>query len=57
VVGADRGREVIVYCGVGGYASALWFVLARVLGYSDVRIYDASAEGWVKSESMVSFGW
>jgi thiosulfate/3-mercaptopyruvate sulfurtransferase len=57
VVGPDRRQEIIVYCGVGGYASALWFVLARVLGYSDVKIYDASAEGWVKSGSMVSFEW
>lgn len=57
VLGADRDQEVIVYCGVGGFAAVLWFVLTRMLGYRDVKIYDASAEAWVKTEAMVSFTW
>lgn len=57
VVGPDRGQEIIVYCGVGGYAGALWFVLTQMLGYEDVKIYDGSAEAWVKTDPMVSFCW
>jgi thiosulfate/3-mercaptopyruvate sulfurtransferase len=56
-VGVDRDQEIIAYCGVGGYASAWWFVLTQVLGYSNVRIYDGAAEAWVKSDSMVSYTW
>jgi thiosulfate/3-mercaptopyruvate sulfurtransferase len=39
-------REIIVYCGVGGYASALWFVLSEVAGYRNVKIFDGAAEEW-----------
>ena len=42
-IGTDHGRkegkkgrdsEIIVYCGVGGYASSWWFILTQVLGYA-----------------------
>ncbi|MEJ2586869.1 MAG: rhodanese-like domain-containing protein [Deltaproteobacteria bacterium] len=46
VVGSDLSKEIIVYCGVGGYAAAAWFVLHDVLGYSNVKIYDGSAQEW-----------
>lgn len=45
VVGLGN-REIIVYCGVGGYASTTYFVLSEVLGYRNVRIYDGSAQEW-----------
>ncbi len=57
VAGPDREQEIIVYCGVGGYASALWFVLTCILGYQNVKIYDGAAEAWVKAEAMVSYSW
>lgn len=57
VVGSDRDQEIITYCGVGGYASAWWFVLSRMLGYGNVKIYDGAAEAWAKVEAMVSFTW
>lgn len=57
VVGPDRDAAIIIYCGVGGYASAWWFVLAQVLDYTNVKIYDGSAEAWVKCDSMVSYTW
>ncbi len=51
----DSGsQEIIVYCGVGGYAGAWWFVLTQVLGYDDVRIYDGSVQEWVKNHDMVT---
>jgi thiosulfate/3-mercaptopyruvate sulfurtransferase len=56
--GKDRwGEEVIVYCGVGGYASSWWFVLTQVLGYQDVKLYDGSAQEWVKYYDMVPYQW
>jgi len=46
VIGPFKRTEVIVYCGVGGYASSWWFVLTQVLGYQNVKIYDGSWEEW-----------
>ena len=46
VIGEDASEEIIAYCGVGGYASSLWFVLHEVLGYTDVKIYDGSMQEW-----------
>jgi thiosulfate/3-mercaptopyruvate sulfurtransferase len=57
VAGPDTGQEIILYCGVGGYASAWWFVLSQILGYRSVKIYDGAAEAWVKGEAMVSYTW
>ena len=57
VLGDNLSREIIVYCGVGGYASAWWFVLTQVLGYSCVKFYDGSAQDWVRRHQMVSYRW
>jgi len=46
VVGWNWFREMIVYCGVGGYASTAYFVLTEVLGYRNVRLYDGSTQEW-----------
>jgi thiosulfate/3-mercaptopyruvate sulfurtransferase len=46
VLGEDASQEIIVYCGVGGYASSLWFVLHEVIGYTNVKIYDGSIQEW-----------
>jgi thiosulfate/3-mercaptopyruvate sulfurtransferase len=50
---ADKGDKIIVYCGVGGYASAWWFVLTEVLGYNNVKFYDGSAQEWSMNYDMV----
>jgi thiosulfate/3-mercaptopyruvate sulfurtransferase len=59
VLGSNKSREVIMYCGVGGYASAWWFVLKRVLGYRNVEVYDGSVEEWTKDSTapMEAFAW
>ncbi|OFW57955.1 MAG: hypothetical protein A2133_07670 [Actinobacteria bacterium RBG_16_64_13] len=57
VAGADRGHEIVTYCGVGGYASSLWFVLTQVLGYTNVKIYDGAAEAWAHENEMALFSW
>lgn len=46
VVGNNKNKEIIVYCGVGGYASTMYFVLSEKLGYRNVKIYDGSAQDW-----------
>jgi thiosulfate/3-mercaptopyruvate sulfurtransferase len=59
VLGSNKGRETILYCGVGGYAAAWWFVLTRVLGYRNVEVYDGSMEEWAKdpADPIRSFTW
>lgn len=46
VLGEDGDEEIIVYCGVGGYASPLWYVLTQVVGYRNVKFYDGSMQEW-----------
>jgi thiosulfate/3-mercaptopyruvate sulfurtransferase len=48
-----KSQEIIVYCGVGGYASSWWYVLTQVLGYQNVKIYDGSAQEWAKKYDLV----
>ncbi len=58
VTGGSKNKEIIVYCGVGGYASSWWFVLTRVLGYENARFFDGSAQEWVmKGYEMVPYKW
>ena len=57
VIGKHKANEIIVYCGVGGYASSWWFVLTQVLGYNNVKIFDGSAQEWVRYYDMVPYQW
>jgi thiosulfate/3-mercaptopyruvate sulfurtransferase len=57
VIDQSRDEEIIVYCGVGGYASSWWFVLTQLLGYANVKIYDGAAEAWAKEDAMVLYSW
>lgn len=52
-----KSKEIVVYCGVGGYASSWWFVLTQVLGYKNVKMYDGSAQEWVRANDMVKYNW
>ncbi|ROQ92194.1 DUF6691 family protein [Desulfosoma caldarium] len=42
----DKNTPVIVHCRTGHQASQTWFVLKRLLGYTNVRWYDASWTEW-----------
>ncbi|MCC6604447.1 MAG: sulfurtransferase [Anaerolineae bacterium] len=53
VVGTNRNKEIIVYCGVGGYSSSWWYVLTQELGYTNVKIYDGASQEWVRYYDMV----
>ena len=55
--GGHRDQELIVYCGVGGYASAWWFVLSQVLGYENVKFYDGSSQEWGLYNDTVPYQW
>jgi thiosulfate/3-mercaptopyruvate sulfurtransferase len=46
VIGKEVDKEVIVYCGVGGYASTMYYVLTQVVGYKNVKIFDGSMQVW-----------
>jgi thiosulfate/3-mercaptopyruvate sulfurtransferase len=46
VLGNDASEEIIVYCGVGGYASPDWFALTQMVGYKNVKLYDGSMQEW-----------
>ncbi len=46
VLGEDASKEIIVYCGVGGYASPVWFALTQMIGYTNVKFYDGSMQEW-----------
>jgi thiosulfate/3-mercaptopyruvate sulfurtransferase len=45
-IGKQKPKEIILYCGAGGYASSWWYVLTRVLGFKNVKIFDGSAQEW-----------
>ena len=47
IVGSNRGKQIIVYCGVGGFASTWWFIFSEMLGYQDVRLYSGSIQEWI----------
>jgi thiosulfate/3-mercaptopyruvate sulfurtransferase len=59
VIGADLSQEIIIYCGVGGFSSAWYFVLKELLGYKDVKIYHGSAQDWTRDPKtpLVSYRW
>ncbi len=46
VLGKDMDKEIIVYCGVGGNASAMYYMLTQVAGYKNVKIFDGSMQVW-----------
>lgn len=48
-----RGLQgtIVAYCNTGHWAATDWFVLHELLGYRDVRLYDASMVGWTQDPS------
>jgi thiosulfate/3-mercaptopyruvate sulfurtransferase len=47
VIGKDKTKEILTYCGVGAYASVWSYILTELLGYKDVKVYDGSMQEWV----------
>lgn len=46
----DKNKEVLVYCTGGLETSYNYFVLSGILGYKNVRLYDASMKEWGNRE-------
>jgi len=44
--GVRPGHTIVTYCNEGLHAAPPWFVLKELLGYKDVRLYDASLAEW-----------
>ncbi len=59
VAGTDVSKEIIIYCGVGGFSSAWYFLLKEVLGYKNVKIYHGSAQEWTRDPEapLVLYKW
>ncbi|MBN2242835.1 MAG: sulfurtransferase [Acidobacteria bacterium] len=59
VVGSDRDRQIIVYCGVGGYAATWWYIFSEMLGYRNARVYDGSIQEWIMDPEapLVRYEW
>jgi len=45
-VGLRPDRRIVVYCSGGREAAVVWFVLARLLRFPDVALYDGSLFAW-----------
>lgn len=59
VLGKDPSKEIIVYCGVGGFASPMWYVLTEMLGYKNVKFYDGSIQDWSRDPTapITRYSW
>ena len=59
VVGSNREKRIIVYCGVGGYASTWWFIFSEMLGFQNVRVYDGSIQEWIMDPKapLIRYQW
>jgi thiosulfate/3-mercaptopyruvate sulfurtransferase len=51
-VGLQDDAEVVTYCRLSHRGSLAWFILTRLLGESNVRVYDGS---WTEWGSIVGF--
>ena len=59
VLGSNTSKEVILYCGVGGYAATWWYLLTQLFGYRNVKVYDGSMEEWLKepNDPVTTYSW
>jgi thiosulfate/3-mercaptopyruvate sulfurtransferase len=47
-VGEDKSKEILVYCDSGRVASIWWYLLSQSMGYTNVKLYDGSAQDFAK---------
>jgi thiosulfate/3-mercaptopyruvate sulfurtransferase len=46
VIGTDKTKTIIFYCDTGMFATPAWFVAYNLLGYTNAKVYDGSAQEW-----------
>jgi thiosulfate/3-mercaptopyruvate sulfurtransferase len=51
-LGNDLSREMILYCDTGKTCTSWAFVMADILGYKDVKVYDGSFMEWVMDPNV-----
>jgi thiosulfate/3-mercaptopyruvate sulfurtransferase len=51
-IGKDKAKEIITYCDTGKFCTAWSFLLTELFGYKDVKVYDGSAQEWMKDLSL-----
>lgn len=54
-----QNQEILIYCTIGLEATFNYFVLSGILGYTNVRVYDASMREWgnMKDTPIVQYKW
>jgi len=59
VIGADKSKEIIVYCDTGRLCKGWGYVLREVLGYKGVKSYDGSMQEWGKDPNtpVTKYSW
>jgi len=57
--GFKQNQEILTYCTIGLEATFNYFVLSGILGYTNVRVYDASMHEWgnLQDTPMVQYKW
>lgn len=48
----DHRKTIVTYCNEGLHAAPPWFVLKEILGFDDVRLYDASMAEWANISDL-----
>jgi thiosulfate/3-mercaptopyruvate sulfurtransferase len=51
-VGNDLGKEIILYCDTGKTCTSWAFIMNKMLGYKDVKIYDGSFMEWAADPNV-----
>ena len=52
MAGITADQEIIPYCTIGGRSSHTWFALSQLLGYANVKLYEASWAEWGQTEGL-----
>jgi thiosulfate/3-mercaptopyruvate sulfurtransferase len=46
--GKDKSKEIVTYCDIGQCCPVWSYLLAEVLGYTNVRLYVGSMQEWMQ---------
>jgi len=46
IIGTDKTKTIIFYCDTGMFATPAWFMAYNLLGYTNAKVYDGSAQEW-----------